>query len=84
LLCQVISAYLTTILDQQQKARRLKKIMGIEGEKDDDWQAVDCHTFLVNVMSPSKCMCFVVVCCSVDCVFIMWQMPLMGAEAVSH
>ena len=38
----------------QQKARKLKRIMGIEGEKDDDWQAIDCHSFLVNVMSPSK------------------------------
>ena len=35
------------------KERRLKNT-GIEGESDDDWQLVNCKSFLVHVMLPSK------------------------------
>jgi hypothetical protein len=35
------------------KERRLKND-GVEGDADDDWQLVNCKTFLVHVMLPSK------------------------------
>jgi hypothetical protein len=34
------------------KERRLKND-GVEGDADDDWQLVNCKTFLVHVMLPS-------------------------------
>ena len=27
---------------------------GVEGDRDDDWQLVDCHEFLVQLMLPGK------------------------------
>ncbi|RYH24210.1 RsfS/YbeB/iojap family protein [archaeon] len=37
------------------KKRELSKVIGasgIEGDKTDDWQVLDCHSFLVHMMLP--------------------------------
>lgn len=39
------------------KQRELFQVLGtqgVEGSRHDDWQLVDCHTFLVHLMLPSK------------------------------
>ena len=39
----------------QLKKRELHRVIGasgIEGDKTDDWQVVDCHNFLVHMMLP--------------------------------
>lgn len=41
----------------QMKARNWKQASGtagIEGEKNDEWQLVDCNNFLVHLLLPSK------------------------------
>lgn len=46
---------MSTSIVQSLKKRNLKRVQGssgAEGEKDDDWQVVDCHTFLVHLMLP--------------------------------
>jgi hypothetical protein len=49
----------------QMKERRLKLAgQGVEGAKDDDWQAVNCGSFLVHVMLPSKSASTITVCFS--------------------
>lgn len=30
----------------------LYKLQGIEGDRNDDWQLIDCHEFLVHLMLP--------------------------------
>lgn len=40
------------------KDRNLMKQLGkivVEGEKDDDWQAVNCQSYIVHIMLPRKC-----------------------------
>lgn len=37
------------------KDRKLRNT-GVEGDREDDWQLVNCNTFLVHVMLPSKCL----------------------------
>lgn len=41
----------------QLRSRKLKQAMGrkgAEGEKDDDWLAVDCYDLVVHFMLPCK------------------------------
>ena len=43
------------VIDYKLKSRELFEVMGskgAEGDKNDDWLLIDCHTFLVHLMLP--------------------------------